>query len=194
MMDTDLQRNLSKAMTYHLRHNEEVKASASGWVKIPRLLEELNQKYSEEITINHISQIVDESDKQRFELDREHGVVRSLYGHSKPDISINENECTVEDTPEQLFHGTPVSNEESIESIGLQPQSRNTVHLTSDISMAIETALRHREEGEDLVVYAIDTQEFLEAHTLRNPSGETFTASEVPPEYLRVEKRITGWT
>jgi len=193
-MDSGLQRNLSKAMTYHLRHNEEVKASASGWVKIPRLLEELNQKYSEEITVNHLSKIVAESDKQRFEIDRDHEVIRALYGHSKPDISINENECTVEDTPDKLFHGTPVSNEGSIDSVGLQPQSRNTVHLTSDIRMAIETAQRHREEGENLVVYAIDTQEFLESHTLRNPSGETFTALEVPPEYLRIEKRITGWT
>lgn len=188
VVPNDLRIPLSKSMSYHLRHDESAPIDSHGWVELPALQDFLNGNFKEDISLEMIKAIVAESDKQRYEIDTENMRIRAVYAHSIDSVNIDMSECTVDSTPETLYHGTPVRNKKSIKENGIQPQGRNTVHLTDDFDTAVETGERHARNGEEIVVFEVDSRIFLDDYTLRNPSGSTYTTSEVPPEYLEVSK------
>lgn len=76
--------------------------------------------------------------------------IRARYGHSLPGI----NPGVIAHPPEFLLHVTRRSKVESIQKIGLHPQGRNFVHLTSrhDYAAKIIDNAPHPDKGIALVV------------------------------------------
>lgn len=165
----------SRTLAYILRHDKKSPIKHGGWLSVDYLISEKEFSYEE------IVNIVLSDEKMRFEFNDDLTLIRALYGHSVPvDLGL---ECKV--PPEQLYHGTSTNASVDILDSGLQPMSRNFVHLTDDIKNAIEVGQRH---GDPLVV-CINTVEMIDdGYHFYNPIGHTWLVSKVPSKYLRIEK------
>lgn len=69
---------LSKKLSYHLRHDPTVTPDAQGWVSLNRIKDRRIH--------HHLDEIVESSDKKRFELDKENKKIRARQGHSIPTV------------------------------------------------------------------------------------------------------------
>ena len=179
--------SLSKAMSYSLRHDESVSLNSSGWISLEQLLNEVSDSISRSVTEQMIRGVVALSDKERFEV--KNGHIRALYGHSV-NVSIEGTEPEF-DPKMTLYHGTPLSNLDSILANGLLPKGRGKVHLTSDIETAFETGQRHA-TSEPIVIISVEPSD-LDA-TVKNPSGSTYTVDTVPPKDIITYRQVTSKT
>ncbi|MGO7675643.1 RNA 2'-phosphotransferase, partial [Rhizobium ruizarguesonis] len=74
-----------------------------------------------------IIEIVDNNPKKRFKI--ADGRIRAKQGHSVDvDLALNQVE-----QPAALFHGTSLTNWQSIEHEGLKKMQRHQVHLSADV-------------------------------------------------------------
>lgn len=178
---------LSKAMSYSLRHDESVGLDSNGWISIESLITEVSDSISEKVTEQMVRGIVVLSDKERYEV--KNGEIRALYGHSV-NVSVESDEAEF-DPNLTLYHGTPLSNLESILTDGLLPKGRSKVHLTSDIKTAFKTGKRHT-SSEDIVIISVEPSD-LDA-TVSNPSGSTYTVETVPPEKIMTYRKVSSET
>lgn len=86
--------------------------------------------------------------------------------------------------PDTLYHGTAPRNLESIRAEGLQPMSRQQVHLSGTRRTARAVGERHTAEP---VVLAVDAATMLaDGYRIAKPGRETYTTDVVPPTYLSV--------
>lgn len=175
MMNTSNDHLRSRTLAYILRHDKKSPIKQGGWLSVDYLISEKEFSYEE------IVNIVLNDEKMRFEFNDDHTLVRALYGHSVPvDLGL---ECKVPSV--QLYHGTSTNASVDILDSGLQPMSRNFVHLTDDIKNAIDVGQRH---GDPLVV-CINTVEMIDAgYHFYNPVGHTWLVSEVPSQHFCIEK------
>lgn len=181
-MNENFRVELSTTLSYHLRHNGDVTVDNNGWVEIPEILTRLNNKYTREISQSDLEYVAKESKKQRFQI--ENNRIRALYGHNTDEMPHVSVEYDLGDTPDQLYHGTPKRNLSSIKQNGIQPQSRNKVHLTPNKQMAIDTGYRHvTDQSEEVVLLEVDPSELAE---ISNPTEDTFVCNSVPPESITV--------
>lgn len=127
-------KNFSRKLSYLLRHNSEgLDMDGTGWVDTKKLLEKTD------IQLGTLIKIVKENDKQRFEFNDDKSKIRASQGHSIDiDLVLPETE-----PPDALFHGTAQHNLIDIYNNGLSKMNRNHVHLSKDISTAIEVGKRH---------------------------------------------------
>lgn len=143
---------LSKVISYALRHKPEafdLTLDDQGWTDINALLTALHrQKRWRDVTVVDIERIIEESDKQRFEMDGTR--IRALYGHS----TEKRIELEAEEPPEVLYHGTARRFLASIEAKGLLPQERQYVHLSEDRETAVEVGRRRDDNPVILRVHA----------------------------------------
>jgi putative RNA 2'-phosphotransferase len=88
-----------------------------------------------------------------------------------------------EKPPDRLFHGTAILFVESILRTGLHSQSRQHVHLSSDLETANKVGKRHGKP----VVLAVDAKAMVETgfDFLLSDNG-VWLVAEVPPKYLCV--------
>ena len=127
----------SKKLSYLLRHAafEEFPLSRSGWANCSDACRELK------ITREELLKIVDADEKGRYVIATVAyaDVIRAVQGHSTAQVAI-EYPCEI--PPPILYHGTPVSNLESILDNGLNPRDRHYVHLSADVETAAAVGLR----------------------------------------------------
>lgn len=173
---------LQGRLAYLLRHSDpaELEMTENGWALITDVFEAL-QSHTDSIHPRTINALMACSDKKRYEING--NMIRALYGHSR-DVTINADSTADSEIPTTLFHGTPERNVSSISENGLQPQSRQSVHLTDDIETAVKTGQRHAKGGEKTVIFTIDAESLSDTHQICNPSDLTYTVPEVPSEYL----------
>ena len=128
----------SKFMSLVLRHKPEtigLELDAEGWASVADLVSGSGGKLTEDI----VRRIVAESDKQRFALSPDGTEIRANQGHSiAVDLGLEPRE-----PPERLFHGTAARFLESIRAAGLEPRSRQYVHLSVDAASAEVVGARH---------------------------------------------------
>lgn len=178
-------KQISKFMSGLLRHfpdEYDLDYSSDGWFDVMEVLDCIQEKYNS-VSVKDIETIVNEDSKGRYEFDSKKNRIRAVYGHSI-DIDIEDEEDN--DIPDVLYHGTPISNKSSILNVGLQPQSRQKVHLTEDKNEAKKVGKRH---SDDILVFSINTSELInDGFKISNPSGNSvYTISEVPAKYLTIE-------
>jgi putative RNA 2'-phosphotransferase len=82
---------------------------------------------------------VEKNDKQRFSFNEDGTMIRANQGHS---IQIDLHLTPIA-PPMFLFHGTAIRFLTSILEEGLTKQSRNHVHLSSDVETARKVGSRH---------------------------------------------------
>jgi len=147
--------NLTKAsrrLSYLLRHApaSEFQLSRSGWASTPDVCKELK------ITIDQLKEIVESDEKGRYKLVEPVGngsFIKAVQGHSTDQVRINYP-CEI--PPSVLYHGTSVSNLDSILKNGLHKGERQHVHLSADIETAVAVGLRGTDKA---VILKLDCEE-----------------------------------
>ncbi len=137
MKDKDISRFLSLI----LRHKPEeigIRLDAHGWVEVKTLLQAL-QKHGRTIDRQKLEEIVAENNKQRFAFDETGTRIRANQGHS---VAI-DLDLPASVPPDYLFHGTAESFISSIQKTGLQKQTRQHVHLSTNRDTATQVGSRH---------------------------------------------------
>lgn len=132
---------LSKEVSYALRHapwEYELEMDEEGWVSCAQLLDSLQQTQKfKNIRVTDLSKMIEISEKKRHEI--KDGNIRAFYGHSLPMKILKEEKMP----PNVLYHGTARQFFKSITEIGLQPRSRQYVHLSQDLETARIVGSRH---------------------------------------------------
>ena len=117
---------LSKTLSYHLRHDPAVQRDTEGYVSLATL--------PIHAPIEWVQQIVRESDKQRFTLqERADGwYIRANQGHSATIANQLADEAMLTrltDPIEGVFHGTYRQHLPAIQRDGLNRMSRKHIHI-----------------------------------------------------------------
>jgi RNA:NAD 2'-phosphotransferase (TPT1/KptA family) len=170
-------RHLSRAIAYHLRHDEALAADTTGWVSAELLAEQLN-KDGLRVSVDEVLAIASAPDEPRFEV--ADSQVRAKYGHSIPvDISYD----AASEFPD-LYHATDMKNLNQIfqQGQGLLPMERQMVHLSSDWRSALHAGRRRTEMPVLLQVPRTYTRNGSYLHA----GGSTWLARQVPPGELVV--------
>lgn len=183
MLNESQEKQLSKQMSYMLRHNP----GEYGLVLDPEdascPLTELSHILSEQrgwafVSEQDVRQVVANSDKQRFEIvgDR----IRARYGHSKPEIHY-----LVAQPPALLYHGTAESVYPLIEKEGLKPMGRQYVHLSADTHFA---ELAGRRKGKLLLLH-IDTVRAAQQGVMFYDAGhQVWLTEHIPADCISIAK------
>lgn len=147
-----MSKEVSRLLSLVLRHKPEtigIKLDKNGWVGVTELLEALEKK-DKTITFEELKEIVETNDKQRFGFNKELTKIRANQGHSlKVDLELKASR-----PPNVLYHGTSKRFQKEIEIHGLKKMNRSHVHLSEDIDVAINVALRR---GKDYIIYKLNS-------------------------------------
>lgn len=179
MMDLN---KLSKECSYILRHaleNYHLKSDSHGWVCIDSFIDVLRMKFGwSDITTTDIHNMILKSPKKRHEVSA--GRIRALYGHS-----IDKHiQYDSQKPPKYLYHGSPSKNKISILKEGLSKQSRQYVHLSENIEIAYQVALRYDVE---VTIFCIASSlAWKDGIEFYNPDSNIWLAHEVPVQYLDI--------
>jgi putative RNA 2'-phosphotransferase len=135
---------VSKHLSYLLRHHPGgLDMDRHGYVPVEQVLQKLHQRFPG-LTRRRLQQLVDDSDRQRFEI--RDGNIRARYGHS---IAV-DIVWPVADDIAVLFHGTTEQAAAAILERGLQSRSRQMVHLSATKEEARRVGRRH---GQPVVLH-----------------------------------------
>lgn len=178
-MSPDYLKSLSKFISLILRHKPEVigiKLDKNGWADVDELLEGAMDK-NKEIDLPILEAIVASDEKQRYVFNEDKTKIRANQGHSvKVDLELEPVK-----PPKVLYHGTTERFVQSIMLKGLEPRSRNHVHLSEDI----ETASEGGERGDEAMVFKVFSGAMYRNgfHFYLSANGVWLTDS-VPNKYL----------
>jgi putative RNA 2'-phosphotransferase len=163
-------------MSYLLRHNpENLNINEDGFVSLKELLKKLNERF--QIDENLIREIVEKSDKKRFEIVGDK--IRAIYGHTMPvEIRFEEDK-----TIKRLYHGTTADAALKILKNGLNPMKRRWVHLSPTIEIAMEVGLRRTRKP---VILEIDVEAARKDRVrFYKATDKVYLCSYVPPKHIR---------
>lgn len=171
--------HISKFLSLVLPHEPEtigVTLDENGWVSVDTLLERINISGTE-IDIGILKYIVDTNAKKRFAFNEDLILIRASQGHS---VTIDLG-YTPQQPPEILYHGTPITNIESILQHGLEKRERHHVHLSSDIATATNVGNRH---GKPIVFEVASARMYTDGYTFIISENKVWLTDNVPPKYL----------
>jgi putative RNA 2'-phosphotransferase len=122
---------------------------AHGWASLDALVDGLRREPEwGALTVGDVDAMVACDSKRRHQL--QSGRIRALYGHSVP----RRIEVAVGVPPEVLFHGTSPLAWEAIRVQGLVPMGRQYVHLSTDVTTAVQVGRRKSNSPMALRVHA----------------------------------------
>ena len=128
----------SKWLSRVLRHSPQsfsIEILPGGWALISQIIDNSPHNIEKDILLD----INDHFDKARFEFSQDQLYIRASHGHS---IDV-ELDLKPSQPPEILFHGTADKNVSSIFQLGINPGSRQFVHLSSSREEALKIGQRH---------------------------------------------------
>jgi putative RNA 2'-phosphotransferase len=179
---TTNQLNISKSISYFLRHcpaEINIILDIDGWTELDQFLIKLSINLNQDIQLLNINEILQNSEKKRFEINTEKNLIRARYGHS---VDIKLDYPLLIDDSIQLYHGTVKSNFDSIIKSGILPKSRKYVHLTSEKELAILTAKRW---SDDVVLFELNVSKLIEDGVKIYDTGEKiYLIQQVDPKYI----------
>ncbi|HEY0071811.1 MAG TPA: RNA 2'-phosphotransferase [Chloroflexia bacterium] len=172
---------VSKYLSKHLRHTPEVldlTLEPGGWVPVDVLLDACHKR-NFPITREELEEVVARNNKQRFSFDATGTRIRANQGHS---VEVDLQLVPVE-PPALLYHGTGSQTVAIIQREGLQRMSRHHVHLSGDLSIALNVGARHGKP----VVFEVDAAAMYQAgHEFYRSENGVWLVDHVPPEYLKL--------
>lgn len=161
----------SQRLAYILRHSQTIDRQPGGWISMSDVANQTG--YQADV----IKKIVSMDEKGRFEIDKTTNLIRALYGHSAH-VNMGYDEVK---PPSILLHGTASYATQQIMLDGLKPRSRQFVHLTDDLDMAINTGKRHGDSS----VLSIDADKMYEnGFKFHNPAPHVWLVPSVPAQYI----------
>jgi RNA:NAD 2'-phosphotransferase (TPT1/KptA family) len=169
-------RRISRALSYHLRHDQDILADDEGWVSAESLSEALRAAGLGVSTAELIS-VASAIDETRFEVRDSN--VRARYGHSRP-VNIDYESPA---PPMALYHATSMVTLNAIfqEEQGLKPMERQWVHLSERWDLAVRAGRRHGPPAL-LEVTPARASEL----AFYNAGGTTWLARSISPAALHV--------
>jgi putative RNA 2'-phosphotransferase len=169
---------VSKFLSGALRHFPDdvgLDLDDAGWADRSTVLRRATEKY-DWVDERAIDAVVQTDPKGRFEVDGDR--IRAAYGHSVP-VALESGDRPV---PAVLYHGTAPDNVPTILAEGLQPMSRQHVHLSGSVDAAREVGSRH---AADPVVLRIDAAAMVDDdNSITKRGRDVYTTDHVPPSYL----------
>ncbi|MBU7013479.1 MAG: RNA 2'-phosphotransferase [Theionarchaea archaeon] len=169
---------VSKYISYILRHHPPPSISESGFVPLNEVTRMVRKKLG--VGGQVVQSVADSDSKGRFEIS--HEKIRAVYGHSYP-VSIDLNPADIH----VLYHGTTEKAAARILREGLNPKGRQKVHLSPTIEVAHEVGKRHCEVP---VLLKVDAKKALEnGVSIQKASNIVYVADHIPPQYI---SRIEG--
>ncbi len=137
--------DMSKFLSFILRHHPEyldLKMDKAGWVSVDELIEKVNNDRDVKFTLEHLQELVETNNKQRFALEeRRDGLfIRANQGHSIKGLNMGYKPV---EPPDILYHGTGQKFVSGIQKKGLLAKSRQYVHLSTSIEVATSVGERH---------------------------------------------------
>jgi putative RNA 2'-phosphotransferase len=172
--------SLSKLMAYILRHRPDefgLVLDEDGFIAIKELQKAITEEEGwSHVRRSHIMEVVYTSNRERFEVQREH--IRATYGHSLS----QKIQYTPTAPPHGLFHGTRRKTYPHILQRGLNPMGRQYVHLTTSPELALRIGKRRDPEPLLLEIQAQRAHEngilFYQANPL------IYLVYHLPPAYI----------
>jgi putative RNA 2'-phosphotransferase len=170
---------ISKTLSYWLRHKPDAAdlvLDEAGWGPVDGVLSAFARD-GKELSWENLLRVVETSDKQRFELSPDAGLIRARQGHS---ISV-AGDWQEAAPPDALFHGTVERFLSAIMAEGLRRMARHHVHLSADVETARKVGARR---GAPVILrieaarLAATGQQFL-----ITKNGVWLTA-QVPPDFI----------
>ena len=170
---------LSVFISLILRHKPEVigiKLDKNGWANVTELINGINK--TRHITMEQLEEIVRTDKKQRYSFNEDHSKIRANQGHSvNVDVELKKAF-----PPDILYHGTCDRFLDSIQRLGLQPQSRQYVHLSSNVETAMTVGKRHGNP----VVLKIDARQMeKDGYQFFISENKVWLTKKVPSKYLK---------
>lgn len=172
---------LSVFLSLVLRHKPEaasISLDSHGWADVHDLIKGVNGT-GRFLTSDMLEQIVIEDSKQRYSFNEDHTRIRANQGHS---ISVDVG-LQLSTPPTLLYHGTASRFLNSISVEGITKQSRQYVHLSSDIETARKVGERHGK----CVVLTVNAMEMFNAGYQFWPSENgVWLCKVVPVRYINL--------
>lgn len=176
MTDRELT-NISKQMSYLLRHSDEYIDRNGGWAWVEEIIMAVRERHPA-FGEAELKRIVAEDEKGRYSFDASGTKIRANQGHSVPGVEVEMEEPV---PPEVLYHGTAVQNLPSIFREGLKPMTRLFVHISTSPETARTTGQRH---GKPVVLCVATGQMYRDGIPLKRSMNGIWQAKTVPPQYL----------
>ena len=171
---------ISKTLSYWLRHRPDeagLTLDAQGWADVDLVLAALaRQRLPGDI--DTLLAVVEENDKQRFELAPDLSRLRARQGHS---IAV-ELALTPTAPPAVLYHGTIERFLDAILREGLRKMARHHVHLSPDAETATRVGARR---GRPVVLEVDAAAMHAEAAVFFVTGNGVWLTDAVPPTFLR---------
>ena len=176
-------KKMSQFLCLVLRHKPEILKlfiDSNGYTRVDMLLLNLNKsQHHDGLTLDELKEIVHNDDKKRYSLVGEDDYIRCNQGHSLPYVDIMFERYT---PSKDMYHGTSPDLEAVIMRDGLTPQSRNYVHLSTDLETARTVGKRHSKKDAP-IIFKINKDAPLTFYITDNG---VINVKSVPPEYLMV--------
>lgn len=181
MLDSSRLVQLSKYLSYHLRHCPEalgLELEPGGWVRVDALLAAARSQGCA-IEAAELADVVARSDKQRFSFDASGARIRANQGRS---VAVDlQLEPAL--PPDWLYHGTAARHVASIQASGLQKMQRHHVHLTGDRHLAHRVGQRH---GQPALFRIAAARQHADGYTFFCSVNGVWLVDSVPPRYLEL--------
>ncbi len=186
-MDAERRRRLSKYLSYILRHTPEdagLTLDPRGAAPVEAVVQAATAALGFTVTAFDLEELAEPAfgeQKRRFELEGDY--VRAGHGHSIP---IAELDPVVPKAP--LYHGAPRVAVDAILQDGLQPMSRQKVHLSYDRAITIEAA-RRKSADVALLEVLVEEARAAGAGFYRSADPRIVLSDPIPPAALRLIAR-----
>ncbi|NTF42140.1 RNA 2'-phosphotransferase [Rhizobium rhizogenes] len=177
MASTKLQTEISKFMSYVLRHAPHeagLVLDSEGWVSFDDLKKAVFDRF--DVTEADILEVIESNSKKRFTL-LDHRI-RAAQGHSVT-VDLALSPAT---PPSRLFHGTSLESWPAIQGSGLKKMQRHHVHLSPDIETAKIVATRRK--GGYIILEIDAARMHAEGHSFFVSDNGVWLTDHVPSLYL----------
>ena len=168
---------ISRFLSFLLRHQPReypLSFDRRGFVSWDDLVYMAQERFPD-VTEEEIRRVVEEPNKQRFEL--KEGKVRATYGHSFP-VDLGPEAA---EPPEELYLGAARDLAQSALQNGLKPRDRRYIHLSASLEEARAVGER-RDPAPAIIVVDAATAHAEGIRFYR--SGPLFLVEHVPGKFL----------
>lgn len=174
-MNKKEEQKISKFISLILRHKPEiinVTLDKNGWCDTETLLKACK------ITIEDLTSIVNNDNKQRYSFNADKTKIRANQGHSiNVDLTLNPIK-----PPLMLYHGTSTKYLKSIMQEGIKKMNRQYVHLSDNVETARTVGKRH---GKPILLQVDSNKMYNDGYDFYLSDNKVWLSNYIPAKYIK---------